>query len=418
MFYEKTVLPNGVSVVSETMSSVRSITLGVWVNTGSRDESANQAGLAHFMEHMMFKGTPTMSPLDISTRFDRIGAISNAFTSKSYTCFYARFVDDKLEDALSLLADMVVNSTFPQNEINTEREVVIEEIARSIDTPDDYVFELFSSSLLQGHELGLPILGTKERVGSYEHSDCIAFHDQHYRTGNICVAAAGNVNHDQLVEMVSRFFDGMPQGDKEQRCFHTPTYHSGLYCEQRDIEQAHIVLGFPWHALGDERRYASSVLTAILGGSMSSRLFQEIREKRGLAYSVFPVPSTCQDAGSWGVYAGTRPANVAEVVSLIRTELARIVDEPVGEEELTRTIDMICGQMLLGLESTNTHMTRLGKCETLDQEQVSPEVTEARYRAVTAEEVQKVAQDFLTAEETIAVVSPHSEEDLQNILYA
>ena len=200
----KTVLANGITVISRTMPDVRSVSLGLWFNVGSRDERPDQAGLTHFMEHMMFKGTPTKGPLDISMHFDRLGAELNAFTSKEYTCYYARFVDDKLEDALSVLAEMVIESNFAQDAIDTEREVVIEEIARSEDTPDDYVYELYSQSNLPNHPCGLPVLGTRERVGGYRHADCADFHAEHYHAGNLTLAAAGNVDHDRLVALAMR----------------------------------------------------------------------------------------------------------------------------------------------------------------------------------------------------------------------
>ena len=199
--YRKSLLTNGLTVITYPMPGVRSVSLGLWFNVGSRDENVDQAGLTHFMEHMMFKGTPTKGPLEISMHFDRLGAELNAFTSKEYTCYYSRFVDDKMEQALSVLAEMVIHSIFSQDAIDTEREVVIEEIARSEDAPDDFVFELFSQNSLDGHELGLPVLGTRKRVGSYEHADCVAFHDEHYHAGNLTVSAAGNVDHDALVAL-------------------------------------------------------------------------------------------------------------------------------------------------------------------------------------------------------------------------
>ena len=305
----KTVLDNGMTVISRTMPDVRSVSLGLWFNVGSRDERPDQAGLTHFMEHMMFKGTPTKGPLDISMHFDRLGAELNAFTSKEYTCYYARFVDDKLEDALSVLAEMVIESNFSQDAIDTEREVVIEEIARSEDTPDDYVYELYSQSNLPNHPCGLPVLGTRDRVGSYRHADCADFHAEHYHAGNLTLAAAGNVDHDQLVTLAKRYFASMKPGKKEHRKLLQPQFSSGLFSQKRDIEQAHIVYGVPWLPLGNERRYIATVLTTILGGSMSSRLFQEVREKRGLVYSIYAMQAGYQGVGQWCIYAGTRPSN-------------------------------------------------------------------------------------------------------------
>lgn len=413
---QKTVLSNGMTVISRTMPDVRSISLGLWFNVGSRDECVEQAGLTHFMEHMMFKGTPTKGPLDISMHFDRLGAELNAFTSKEYTCYYARFVDDKLEDALSVLAEMVIESTFTQEAIATEREVVIEEIARSEDTPDDYVYELYSQSSIRDHPLGLPVLGTRERVGSYQHEDCAAFHDEHYHAGNLTLAAAGNVEHDVLVALAERLFASIRPGKKDARSLVRPEFVPGLFNQKRDIEQAHIVYGVPWLPLGSEKRYIASVLTTILGGSMSSRLFQEVREKRGLAYSIYATQAGYQGAGQWCVYAGTRPVNAGEVVQLIREELERIATDPVPDDELSRNVDLICGQLLLGLESTNSHMARLGKRETLGLAQTTPEEQTQGYRSVTKQQVLDLAQELLTVEPAIAVVSPFEHQELSQML--
>ena len=413
----KTVLDNGMTVISRTMPDVRSVSLGLWFNVGSRDERPDQAGLTHFMEHMMFKGTPTKGPLDISMHFDRLGAELNAFTAKEYTCYYARFVDDKLEDALTVLAEMVIESTFTQDAIDTEREVVIEEIARSEDTPDDYVYELYSQRNLPSHPVGLPVLGTRERVGAYEHADCAAFHKQHYHAGNLTLAAAGNVDHDVLAALAKRLFAPMRPGIKEKRPLLRPEFASGLFSQKRDIEQAHIVYGVPWLPLGNERRYVATVLTTILGGSMSSRLFQEVREKRGLVYSIYAMQAGYQGVGQWCIYAGTRPANVQEVCRLIRAELEAIAQDPVSDDELSRNIDLICGQLLLGLESTNSHMVRLGKRETLGLPQTTPEEQTEGYRSVTKQQVLDLAQDLLTAEPAIAVISPYSQEELTELVY-
>ena len=412
MQYRKSELANGMTVVTYPMPGVRSVSLGLWFNVGSRDENADQAGLTHFMEHMMFKGTPTKGPLDISMHFDRLGAELNAFTSKEYTCYYSRFVDDKMEQALAVLAEMVVHSIFLQEAIDTEREVVIEEIARSEDAPDDYVFELFSQRSLEGHALGLPVLGTRERVGSYEHADCVSFHNDHYHAGNLTVSAAGNVDHDALVTLCGRLFADINPGVKSKRLIQPAMFNDGLFCQTRDIEQTHIVYGVPWLSLGHEQRYVASVLTTILGGSMSSRLFQEVREKRGLAYSIFAYQGAHQGLGQWCVYAGTRPENAKEVIRLIRDELHRIANDPVPKDELERNVELMCGQLLLGLESTNSHMVRLGKRETLGLPQVSPEQQTEAYRSVTSGQVLHLAQSLLSAKPCVAVVSPFSRSEL------
>lgn len=415
MEQRKTTLENGMTVITKTMSDVRSVTLGLWFNVGSRDETPDQAGLTHFMEHMMFKGTPKHGPLDISMHFDRLGAELNAFTSKEYTCYYSRFVDDKLEEALSMLAEMVIESSFDQEAIDLEREVVIEEIARSEDAPDDYVFELFTQKSFPAHELGLPVLGTRERVGSYEHADCAVFHEQHYHAGNLTLAAAGNVQHDQLVTLAEKLFAGMKPGVKAKRTLSVPEFVPGIYAQKRDIEQAHVVYGLPWLPLNHEKRYIATVLSTILGGSMSSRLFQEVREKRGLVYSIYTSQGGYQGAGHWCIYAGTRPDNAQEVVQLIRKELALIAAEEVSEDELGRNVDLICGQLLLGLESTSANMVRLGKRETLNVEHATPDEQIAAYRSVTAGQIKQLAEELLLAQPAIAVVSPYTQEQAEEL---
>lgn len=416
MSYFKTILSNGLTVISYPMPSVRSVSLGLWFRVGSRDENSQQAGLTHFMEHMMFKGTSTKGPLDISMHFDKLGAEFNAFTSKEYTCYYARFVDDKLEDALSMLAEMVIDSTFTQEAIDTEREVVIEEIARSEDTPDDYVFELYNSSTFPQHPLGLPVLGTREHVGTYTHDDCVNFHQEFYHAGNLVVAAAGNLDHDNLVKLVNDYFSHMKSGVQTARKLSVPAFSAGVHSAQRETEQAHLLYGFPWYGVGDERRYVGSVLTTLLGGSMSSRLFQEIREKRGLAYSVYATQACYQGAGQWCIYVGTRKENISEVLTLIEAELERIRTQTVDDEELQRTIDFICGQLLLGLETTNSHMARLGKREVLGLDQVTPEEQVRGYRAVTSKQIQELAQDFLHGDPGITLVSSCTSEDVPFLL--
>ncbi len=416
MVYPKTVLSNGMTVISYPMPSVRSVSLGLWFNVGSRDEQANQAGLTHFMEHMMFKGTSTKGPLEISMHFDKLGAEFNAFTTKEYTCYYARFVDDKLEAALSVLAEMVIDSQFRQDAIDTEREVVLEELARSEDTPDDYVFELYNASTFPDHELGLPVLGSAERVASYTHQDCVSFHDQHYHAGNLVLSAAGNVDHDRLVDLAQSLFASLTPGKKHHRTLTQPSFSSGVVSARRETEQAHIVYGFPCFASGDPRRYAGSVLTTILGGSMSSRLFQEVREKRGLAYSIYASQGLYQGAGQWCIYVGTRPSNIKTVVALIEQELRTIAETRVEQEELDRTIDYLCGQLLLGLETTNSHMARLGKRETVDLEQISPEEQVERYRSVTSQQIIALADELFSQPHALALVSSEPSDRINELL--
>lgn len=416
MSYRKTVLDNGITVVTDLMQGVRSISLGLWFNVGSRDERQDQAGLTHFMEHMMFKGTPTRTAFDISSQFDALGAELNAFTSREYTCYYARVVDEKLDEALPILADMVINSEFSDETIEPEREVVIEEIARAEDQPDDVVFDLFLKGILPDHPLGLPVLGTRDHVSGYQHENCIEFHREHYVSGNLTVAAAGNVDHDHLVQLCESAFAGIAQGPRGVRDLKGFGDRVDLTVVTKDIEQAHILFGMPYIPTNDPRRFAASVMSNMLGGTMSSRLFQEVREKHGLVYSVFTNQSLNQGLGTFAVYAGTRPENIKRVVDIFRSELAKMAEFGTDEEELSKTIEGICGQLLLGLESSNSRMIRAGRGTTLGNDLLAPEEIVERYRSVTCEDVKSIAEQILTQEPTIAVVSPYSRDKVAELV--
>lgn len=416
MAYKKTILDSGITVVSDAMPWVRSITLGLWYRIGSRDERADQAGLAHFMEHMMFKGTPRRSATDISEAFDALGAESNAFTSKEYTCFYARFVDERLDAVLALLADMVLNSSFNDEDIQTEREVVLEEIARSEDEPDDHVFEMFTGALLPTHPLGRPVLGAEELVASYTHANCRDFHAEHYHAGNLVVSAVGNLCHDELAQKVSTAFSSIGRGVRLERP-RAVEHARGLFAyQQRDTEQAHIVYGFPWYAAKSNERFAGSLLCSLLGGSASSRLFQEVREKQGLAYSIMSGASAYSDTGQFYVYCGTRPDNVGKAMDIVRCELSRIAEDAPAVDEVERSCEVICSQLLLGVESTSDRMVRLGRRETMGLPQVEVAELIERYRAVTPEEVRVVAERYLAVDATAAAIAPFAEDEARSLV--
>ena len=416
MTFRKTVLDNGVAVVTDSMTEVRSISIGLWYNVGSCDERPDQAGLTHFMEHMMFKGTPSRTAFDISSQCDAIGADLNAFTSKEYTCYYARAVDEKLPVVLDILSDMVLNSEFSDETIEPEREVVIEEIARAEDQPDDIVFDLFYQAVLPDHPLGLPVLGTRDHVLGYQHANCIEFHEQHYHSGNLVVAVAGNVDHDSLVEMCSEKFSHMRFGTRSVRSRKMPSQRHPLIVQQKETEQAHIVYGMPYMSFDDERRFAGAVMSSMLGGSMSSRLFQEVREKNGLVYTIMTQPSLHQGLGTFAVYAGTRPENIERVVSITKKELRKMADEGTCEDELSKTVESICGQLLLELESTSSRMVRIGRGETMGMPFMEPEQIVDRYRAVSCDDVQDIANAFLLQEPTVSVVSPYDEDTIRTLV--
>ena len=350
-------LDSGVRVVTERLPSVRSIALGLFVGTGSRNETPEQGGISHFLEHLLFKGTDRFSSIEIDQTFDGMGAEANAGTGKESTSVYSRFLDQHLERAYDVLADMVLRPTYP--DIDSERQVVIEEIAMYEDEPSDKVHDVLARAIYGDHPLGRPIIGTAEVVGNVPIPDIAAYHDSRYVGPNLVVAAAGNVEHDRVRELTERFFTA-PTGTADPfepaptACPPRAAFH------KKTTEQYHLCLGGPGIPRHDERRFALRVLDTLLGGSSSSRLFQEVREKRGLAYAVYSYASHYADSGQVGIYVGTRPDNVAEAMDVIGTELRRIVEEPVAEDELARAKENVKGRMVLSFESTLSRMNRLG----------------------------------------------------------
>lgn len=415
MFYRETVLDNGVTVLTESLDSVRSVALGIWFSVGSRDESPAEAGMSHFMEHMMFKGTPTRSAAEISEAFDRLGAELNAFTSKEYTCYYSRVVDEHLPTALEILSDMVGNALLADDACQREREVVIEEIARMEDTPDDRIHELFSRTLWPEHPIGLPILGNRETVGGFDHEAAVEFRTRHYLTGNCVVAAAGSVDHDALVELV-RTHLLLPQGPRSDRPAAESPSTGRLTVLTKETEQTHICYGASCLNARHADRFTLAVIDTVLGGGMSSRLFQEIREKKGLAYAVFSFHALYQDTGQFTVYAGTRPANAEQVVGLIKTEIERLLTSGLTAEELSRAKESIKGTLVLGLESTRNRMTRLGKNAVTNGELLSVDEVMERIDAVDLAATERVAAETLAGERVLALIGPHSADDVAHLV--
>lgn len=412
---QTTVLDNGITIISEPMDSVRSIALGIWFAVGSRDETAGQAGMSHFMEHMMFKGTPTRSAVEISEAFDRIGAELNAFTSKEYTCYYARFLDEHLPTALDILTDMVMNPLCEDDAVTSEREVVLEEISRYEDAPDDQVHEVFASTLMPSHPLGLPVLGSRETVGAFDRQHALGYHGAHYTTGNTVIAAAGAIDHDALVEMVHARLT-LTRSARTLRVHAVPATHPCLRVQKKDTEQAHICWGVAGLSARAEERFQLAVLDTILGGGMASRLFQEIREKRGLAYAVYSYHTQYQDTGEFVVYAGTRPDNAREVIGLIKMEVERLKQDGVTADEVARVKELLKGQMILGLESTRSRMTRLGKTIVTDGELLSLDEIIERVSVVTASQVQTLAQRMFDGNHALAIIAPFGDEAVADLL--
>jgi predicted Zn-dependent peptidase len=416
VFYDRTVLGNGTIVITETIPTVRSVALGVWAAAGSRDEHDDEAGVSHFLEHMMFKGTPTRSARDISEAFERLGAEVNAFTSKEHTCYYSRVIDKHAPEVFAILADMVSSSVMDESACRSEREVVLEEISRAEDTPDDKVHDLFAQALWPDHPIGRPVLGRKETVGGFLPPAVFSYTGRHYRSGDIVVAAAGNIAHADVVAMATALLGGLPTGVRAERKEWTPTPERHLCVSTKDTEQAHICLGTFGLPATSEDRFAVGVLDAVLGGGMASRLFQEIREKRGLAYAVYSYHAQYRDTGSVTIYAGTRPDNTAQVVKLITEEVDRVLESGINAEELDRAREALKGSLVLGLENTNSRMVRLGRSELGGVEILSIDELIARFEAVSLEDVLRVSRLTLGGPRTLAVVGPHSEADIEPLL--
>lgn len=416
MFYDKTVLDSGVTVLSEHMDGVRSAALGFWVRIGGRDESPHEYGMSHFMEHMLFKGTPKRSALDISTAFDELGAEFNAFTSREYTCFYTRLMDERLACGFEIIADMIVNASFTHDTIVPERKVVLEEIARNQDAPEDYVFDVFSDCMYPENTLGRPVLGCKETVSSFDTQDMRSYHDAHYTSNNIFVVACGNVDHAQVVELAKEHLADVIVGERTVRKPCEEDKRVDLRAVKRDSEQAHILYGMPTISAESKQRHAHYLLDVMVGGGMSSRLFQEIREKRGLVYSVYTSAHLYEGSGVFYMYAGTRPDNIGKVLEVAQEEFEKIIQDGFTKSELSRAQELACGNFVLGMESTLTHMTRLGRFVTTGRPLISIDETLEKYRAVTLEEVNEAAKVLYDRKPTIAIVSPYEQEEIERML--
>jgi predicted Zn-dependent peptidase len=388
-----TTLGSGVRVVTEAMPSARSIALGFWIRAGSRDEAVEQAGISHFLEHLLFKGTDRFSSLEIDELFDAMGAEVNAGTSKETTSVYARFLDVHLERAFDVLQDMVLRPAYP--DIDSERQVVIEEIAMYEDEPSDKVHDVLSGAIFGDHPLGRPIIGRAEVISSVPVPQIAQWHDHRYVAGNIVVAAAGNLDHDRIVELVDSAVGGAAPGDDGAS---TPSVAPAIRFHAKETEQYHLALGGQGLARGDDRRFAMRLLDTILGGSTSSRLFQEVREKRGLAYSVYSYTSQFADTGTVALYVGTRPDNVQEAMKVIGTELGRLQSDGVTPEELDRARENVKGRTVLSMESTAARMNRLGSSVLMGVPLLTVDEVLARFDAVTLDDVIGLARDLWVPE--------------------
>ncbi|HEY7468394.1 MAG TPA: pitrilysin family protein [Acidimicrobiia bacterium] len=415
MHYDLTTLPNGLRVLTEPMPSLRSIALGCWVDTGTRDELPNEHGASHFLEHLLFKGSETLSARQVSEIFDAIGAESNAFTTKESTCYWVRLLDQDLATGFDVLSEMIQRPAFRQNEIDAERQVVIEEINMNEDDPDDVSFENFSTVVFVDHPLEAPVLGTRDSIRAMTRDDILGYWKRRYGAGSMVVAAAGSVDHETVVDMVAERFGGW-SGDTVDHEHGPAAPWPTVKITHRDTEQAHLVIGGKGFTRSDERRWAFEVLNHVMGAGMSSRLFREIREERGLAYAVYGFKMAYADAGAWGVYVGTTPSQVDTTMEVIRDELAKVVAEGITAEELERAQGSMRGGLALALEDPNSRMVRLGRDELAGMPHLSVDERLAKLEAVTLDDVKTVATDLYTGQRMIGAVGPFAEGELDRYL--
>ena len=414
MRYERTDLDSGIRVLTERMPEVRSVAFGAWVGAGSRDEQPELSGATHFLEHLLFKGTPSRSAKEIAESFDAVGGDVNAFTAKEFTCFYARTLDEDLTMSIEVIADMIQSSLLREEDVTSERQVVLEEISMHEDAPDDIVHDLFTETIWGDHPLGRRVQGRSETIAAMDRDEVDAYWRLHYKPGNLVIAAAGSLEHEAVLEGVQKAFRNAPAGPQRpaRSGDEAPPFHGRVGVLERPTEQSHLVYGGAGVSRNDPRRWALGVFNLVLGGGMSSRLFQEIREKRGLVYSVYSGHSSFAEAGLLNVYAATGPERVREVLRLIKEEIDSVLEHGITAEELERGKGSLKGSIVLGLEDTSSRMSRLGKGELCHGEILTPDEMIARIDAVTLEDVQRVAQETLGAVPwALAIVGPSGEQD-------
>lgn len=401
--YQKTTLANGLTIISEHLPAVRSISLGVWIRTGTRFENRDNNGVAHFLEHMIFKGTRRRSPRKIVRDIESLGGQINAFTSKEQTCYHVEILDEHLPQAIDVLSDILCRSSFPEKEIDKERSVILDEIQSVEDTPDELAHEYFVEKLYPDNALGFPILGSKETVSAIQRDDVLSFYKSQYVAKNIVIAAAGNVDHEKLVKFVSKKFQ-FEEGDAPEAPPIPDRFNHGEYFVEKPIHQAHICMGVPSYHFGHENKYDLMVMNAILGGGMGSRLFQNIRERHGIAYGIYSFFDFYFDSGLFGVYLGTDKKNIKNVFKLLAKEFSRLRDKAVSPKELREAKSQLKGNIVLGLESSAARMNRLAMLELyLDNFKKIDSVIE-KIDAVTAESILATSHELLNPDKMLKVI--------------
>ncbi|MBI4764076.1 MAG: insulinase family protein [Deltaproteobacteria bacterium] len=408
----KTVLPNGIRIVTETLPYLYSVSVGIWVDIGSRDENPEENGISHFIEHMIFKGTRQRTALDIAKEMDAIGGMSNAFTSKEETCFYTRVLDNHLEQGVGILLDIFLNSLFDPEELERERQVVLQEISMVEDTPDEFTHVLLGETAYQGTPLAQPILGTPETVQAINQERILKYLKRTYGPEKIVVAAAGKVGHEAFVNLVAPDLSKLqpiPQMNNRQG----PVLCSKSRVVTKDLEQVHLAWAAKAPKADDPKRYVSALLNVIMGGNMSSRLFQEVREKRGLAYSIYSFLCTYRDTGMWGIYTAVAKETLTQTLEVIGQELKRLKQEELPASELEAAKEFVKGGILLGAESSDNRMTRIAKNEMTFGREVPFEEVLEDLNKVTGRELVALAQEILQPDQfSLVSLGPAAEEDL------
>jgi predicted Zn-dependent peptidase len=395
---ERTVLPNGLTILTERMEHMRSVAMGVWVRAGSRHEVAELNGISHFVEHMVFKGTETRTAQRIAREVDAIGGNLDAFTGKETICFNIKVLDEHVPTALDVLSDLVLHPIFAEGDIQRERGVIFEEIKMDEDNPDYLVHEIFTQNFWKGHPLGKPILGTKETVGRLEQAKLFGYYGDRFRGGNVVFTAAGNLDHQRFVDEVRRRFESMPGGIPEDANLPPSTSAKIVLRNKKALEQVQLCMGVPSLPISSDRRYCALVLNTVLGGGMSSRLFQTVREERGLAYSIYSDLNPYRDTGMMCVYAGTSSDRALQVIQLVTEEFRRLKQEPMPEDELRRAKDQLLGNIILSMESTGARMSNLARQEMYFNHFFGIEEVMQQVENVTAEQAMTLARELFDPE--------------------
>lgn len=415
--YKRIKLDNGLRMVCEKIPFVRSVSVGIWVGTGSRNETASNNGISHFIEHMLFKGTEKRSAKQIAESIDNIGGQLNAFTGKECTCYYTKTLDEHLETAVEVLADMFFNSRFADRDISVERKVILEEIGMYEDTPEELVHDVLSETVWSGDPLGYSILGTPKSLKKINRDRINEYIAENYLPSNSVIAVAGNFDEDGLIKIINQYFSFWKSDKPVKQGFERPAFNKGLRVREKETEQVHLCLGFDSIQHGDDRMYSLLALNNHFGGGMSSRLFQKIREKMGLAYSIYSYPSSYKKAGIFNIYAGMKPEQLEKVLQLLKKEIQKLVRRGISPEELTKSKEQLKGNYILGLESTGSRMNSIGKSELLLGYINTPEEVLDKIDRITGDSIDSVInQIFDVSRLGMAIVgSVRSEKELNGL---